>query len=836
MRPIDHRPPPASLEQQEGTVFSNLESELREMNEALLVSAVRQHELAEQAARADASVHDSEERYRALFDSIDEGFCIIEMIFDEHDKPVDYRFLEVNPTFEKQCGLFGAVGKTMRELRPKHEENWFVTYGKVAMTGEAIRFTSQAKELIGKWYDCYACRVGGPESRKVAVVFNDITERKRSQDELRESHARFETLFDTSPVGMYLVDAQFRLRKMSAKTRAVFGGISDLIGRDFSEVVHILWPPALAGEIVARFRHTLATGEPFKAAELSEVRYDRNVREYYDWEVHRITLPDGQHGVVCYFLDISARVLTQQALRESEIRYRRLFETAKDGILILDAHTGKITDANAFMGSLVGQGAHEMLGKELHDIGLFGDTEASKQAFKELQENRYVRYEHLPVKNQHGGSVEVEVVANVYHEDHTLVAQCNVRDISQRVALEKKIAQQAEALAEESHRKDEFLAMLSHELRNPLAPIRSAVHLLKLQSRGGENPIQKQAREIIERQVGNLAKLVNDLLEVSRVVSGRIRLDRHVVDLNQIVLHAIETVRPLIDQHKHTLVVNLESHPGADAGSEIWIDADATRMEEVIINLLNNAAKYTPDGGRIEVFCERPLGTQSVQVRVRDNGTGIDRKFLPGIFDLFTQADRSLARSAGGLGIGLALVHRLVAMHGGTVEAQSPPEGSNFGSEFTVRLPLATVPAGPTGPEAAPAAEVIPAPDEGVRVLIIDDSFDQMTMLSMILEHKGYAVQSASNGPDGLTTISSWHPDIVLLDIGLPGLSGYDVAKRIRADAIPAHAGGAVRLIALTGYGRDEDKALAREAGFDFHATKPVDFTELEKMLIAPPA
>jgi PAS domain S-box-containing protein len=808
----------------------DLELRLRELNEALLVSAVRQQELAEQARNAEAATRESEGRYRTLLNSIDEGFCIIEVMFDERDRPVDYRFVEVNPTFEKQSGLIGVIGKTMRELRPEHEENWFQIYGKVALTGEPIRFINQAKQLAGTWYDVYACRVGGPQSRNVAVVFNDITDRKREQEALRDGHTRFETLFDTSPVGMYLVDQDFRLRKMSAKTRAVFDGIKDLIGRDFAEVVHTAWPPVVAGEILARFRHTLATGEPYQNAELSEVRSDRNVREYYEWELHRIVLPHGKFGVVCYFLDISARVLAEKAVRESETRYRRLFETAKDGILILDAHTGKITDANAFMGSLVGQEAHELLGKELHEIGLFGDTEASKRAFKELQEKHYVRYEHLPVKNQHGGSVEVEVVANVYREDQAMVAQCNVRDISQRVLLEDKIREQAEALAAESSRKDEFLAMLSHELRNPLAPIRAAVYLLKLHGSGSEDVTHTQALETIERQTVNLTRIINDLLEVSRVISGRIRLDLQTVDANQVVMHAVETVMVLIKHHKHEVIFNLNK-PG------LWVKADVTRLEEVFVNLLNNAAKYTPDGGTIWIDSE-PLADdgrgEGVLVRVRDNGTGIGPELLtkgsaglPHIFDLFTQADRSLARSAGGLGIGLSLAHRLVELHGGTIQATS--SGPGKGSEFTVRLPRVLQPVSHAEPhsERSPADEANKPGD--IRVLVVDDNIDQALMLASTLRLKGYNVESVNNGIDGLKVALQWRPDIALLDIGLPGMDGYEVARRLRGDS----ATRSMRLIAVTGYGRGSDLSMAMEAGFDAHLTKPINFDDLEEHMKA---
>lgn len=526
---------------------------------------------------------------------------------------------------------------------------------------------------------------------------------------------------------------------------------------------------------------------------------------------------DNSELILLAIEDITQRRAADQNLHDSEVRYRRLFQTAKDGILILDANTGKIIDANAFMSGLVGLEPEQLLGKELYEIGMFKDIEENKEAFRELQHKRYIRYDHLPVQNQRGERVEVEFVANVYHEDHTLVAQCNVRDIAPRIAMENKIIAQAEALAEESRRKDQFLAMLSHELRNPLAPIRSATHLLKLQEHGSENFIQKQAREVIERQVANLTRLVSDLLEVSRVVSGRIRLNLTTLDVNQVVRHAIETARPLIELRKHELTLNLCTNP-------VWASADATRLEEVFVNLLGNAAKYTPEGGRIEVHCERHQN--HALVRVRDNGIGIESDMLREgrIFELFTQADRSLDHAAGGLGIGLSLVHRIVQLHGGTAEAQS--DGPGKGSEFILRLPLVPEPGVQHSP---PAEEPSGERPDGMRVLVVDDNIDACTMLSHALRGKGYGVQVAHTGPDGLRVAQQWRPDIVLLDIGLPGLDGYEIARRLRAEKTTSE----MRVIAMTGYGRETDIKLAREAGFDAHLTKPFDFHEMEKLMAA---
>lgn len=500
-------------------------------------------------------------------------------------------------------------------------------------------------------------------------------------------------------------------------------------------------------------------------------------------------------------------------LRDSEMRYRRLFQTSQDGILILDAQTGKIIDANAFMSGMLGRELPELIGKELYEIGMFGDEQANKAAFTELQRNSYIRYDHLPVQKPNGEVTQVEFVSNVYQEGDRSVAQCNVRDITERIRMEQEIKTQAEALAEQSRRKDEFLAMLSHELRNPLAPIRSATHMLKLQERGSENLIQQQAREVIERQVTNLTRLVSDLLQISRVATGQIKLRPETVDMRQIVQHGLQTARPLIDRQRHQVLLKLPEEP-------VWVHVDPTRLEEVVVNLLTNAAKYTDEGGRIELILDGE--PDRTILRVRDSGMGIAAELLPRIFDLFTQAERSIDRSQGGLGIGLSLVKRLVELHGGTVTANSA--GLGEGSEFIVSMPLAAA------PDLAPPSGVVGQATQsarGLRVLVVDDNIDGCKMLAHFLRHQGYAVQTAYTGTAGLQTAETWRPDAILLDIGLPGLDGYAIARRIRADSALKN----ITLIALTGYGQDSDIQLAREAGFDAHLVKPVDPTVVEKLL-----
>ena len=530
--------------------------------------------------------------------------------------------------------------------------------------------------------------------------------------------------------------------------------------------------------------------------------------------------PEGENPtfVLLAIEDLTGRRGAEAALKGSELRYRRLFQTAKDGILILDAGTGKIIDANPFMSGLLGYEHDEFLGRELWQIGLFGDQAASRAAYRELKEKGYIRYDHLPLKTKGGREVEVEFVSNVYPVGDRQVAQCNIRDITDRSRLERQTQDQATALADLHRRKDEFLAMLSHELRNPLSPILNAVHLLRLQ--GDEGLIQREARNVIERQVGQLTRLIDDLLEVSRITTGRVHLQQDRMDVRGVVERAVESARPLIARRQHELSVTLPPEP-------IWLFADSTRLEQVVVNLLNNAAKYTEEGGRIWLTI-RQAGDEMV-LRVRDSGVGISPEVLSRVFDLFTQADRSLDRSQGGLGIGLALVQRLVEMHRGTVVAHST--GLGRGAEFTVRLPVLLSPAMHAPP--GPTKPVDPTGREW-RVLVVDDNEDSADMLARLLARSGHDVRTAYAGPSALDVAAEFLPEAVLLDIGLPGINGYEVARRLRQ--IPQLGG--VKLVAMTGYGQEADIRLAQEAGFDSHQVKPVDFVkvgELLTTLLSPP-
>jgi PAS domain S-box-containing protein len=498
--------------------------------------------------------------------------------------------------------------------------------------------------------------------------------------------------------------------------------------------------------------------------------------------------------------------------QRTELRYRRLFESAKDGILILDTGTGRIVDANPFICDLLDQSHDELCDKELWELGMFRDKLANQHAVRTLQTERYLRVEQMQLESSRGKPCEVEMVANAYLEGEHRVIQCNIRDITERVRLEKKTKEQADALADLHHRKDEFLAMLSHELRTPLAAISNAVQLLNRPA--NETHVHEQARGIVERKVAHLKHLVDDLLEVSRITTGRVQLRHDRIMISGIIERAIETVRPLMERRTHELTVSLPPQP-------VWLSADPARLEQVVVNLLTNAAKYSEERGHIWLTVERRGDT--VELHVRDLGVGIAPDLLPHIFDLFTQAEPSLDRSEGGLGVGLCLVQRLVELHGGTVKVSSV---LGVGSEFVVRLPalpeLAESPVivAPPGAVAKPAAG-------RCRVLIVDDDEDTAESLAMLLESSGHHVRMAHDGPAALEAALEYRPDVMLLDIGLPMLNGFEVAERVRKLTDIQNT----VLVAVTGYGQQKDRTRTTEAGFDHHLVKPANFGEVEKIL-----
>ena len=635
---------------------------------------------------ADQRLQLSESRFRTLFDSMDEGFCVIEMMFDANGAARDYRFLEVNPAFSRHNGMHDAVGRTMRDFAPDMDPVFFETYGRVVTGGEPIRFVSESKALQ-RWFDVYAFRLGDAADGKVAILFKDITASRHAEDRLREAEEQFRTLADNIAQFAWTADATGSIYWYNRRWYDYTGTTLEAMqGWGWQAVHH----PDHVDGVVERLRRSFDSGEP--------------------WED---TFP----------------------LRGKDGGYRWFLSRA------------------------------------------------------------------LPIRNDQGELLR-------WFGTNT--------DITEQRDTAEELRGVAAELSQADRRKDEFLATLAHELRNPLAPISSSLEILRLAK--DNDAMCERARMVMDRQLRQLARLVDDLLDVSRINSDKLELRLQRAALSAVVDSAVEASRPLLDRAGLRLSVTLPAEP-------IDLDADLTRLAQVFMNLLNNATKFTDRGGSVALTAARELG--EVVVTVKDSGIGIPADHLNRIFDMFSQVGSSLERSHGGLGIGLSLVRRLVELHGGRVEARS--DGPGRGSEFIVRLPVMSA----AVEFAAAPAEAATAAAQGLRILVVDDNHDAAVSLSALLEMMGNETHVVHDGLAAVDAAAAWRPDIVLLDIGLPGLNGYEAARRIREHA----DGGRIVLCALTGWGQDTDRLKSRDAGFDHHLVKPVDMAALERLLagMSPP-
>lgn len=729
----------------------------------------------------------------------------------------DLAIRRFSPQAEKQFSLIGAdVGRPIGHIRHQlfSPPDGHTSINLESLCVEVIQ-SGVEKELeildaAGRWFSLRLRPYITPDKQidGAVLLMIDIDELKRSQHEVDAARDYAENTVDTVRDPLLVLNAQLCVESANRSFyRAFHVSPAETIGTFIYDLGNRQWNIPRLRELLEDVLPQSTSIEAFQV----EHDFEQLGRRTMLLDARRILDPQRKTKQILLAIeDITDRKELEGKLNASETLYRRLFETAKDGVLILDAETGKILEANPFMAELSGYPVTDFIGKELWEIGLFRDQAANEAAFRDLQQKGFVRYDHLPLKSTFEQQVEVEFVSNVYESDHRRVAQCNIRDISVRSRLEKQTQRQAAELSDLHRRKDEFLAMLSHELRSPLAPIANAVGLLTLQ-KGSENLIQAQARSIIERQMKHMQRLVDDLLEVSRITTGQVQLRRERVVASRIIEGAVETARPLIEERKQQLLVSIPPDP-------IWLDADISRLEQVLVNLLTNAAKYTSENGHIWVTMQQE--GDSCVIRVRDNGVGISRELLPRIFDLFTQAERSLDRSQGGLGIGLALVQRLTNLHGGTVEALSD---IGQGSEFVVRLPVLATEA----PIERMVNPEVPLPARSLRVLVVDDNLDTVLSFSMLLRALGNTVYTAHDGMQAVQSAHENKPDVILLDIGLPVLNGYEVARRIRQEPTLEH----VVMIALTGYGQDADRQAALQAGFDHHLVKPARLEQLQRIL-----
>ncbi|WP_051242769.1 hybrid sensor histidine kinase/response regulator [Azohydromonas australica] len=723
-------------------------------------------------------------------------------IFLEHVHPQDRA--GVRSALEQALEHATPLAQTFRVIWPEGSVHWLSAH--YAFHRNRDDFSVR---LIGSVRDI--------TERKQAVAEAQATAKAASKRALRMAlaaeteRARLDALLEAAPAGIAYAAKSGALVLVNAANRALWGNhpVADDVGQyqewkgwwaDGSERHGQRIQPhewglarALAGEEV---QGDLIEIEPFGAP---------GIRKAVLLRASPVRDPDGCiMGAVVAQMDITDRVRAEAELRASEAKLRiitdampqMVWSTRPDGF-----HDYYNRQWYAFTGvpegSTNGEGWAGMFHPEdqrhawerwRHSLDTGEPYEVEYRLRHCSGQYRWVLGRALPVRNDRGRIIR-------------WMGTCT--DIHESKLAQEALQNSEESLRQADHRKDEFLAMLAHELRNPLAPITTAAQLLR--SDLGDPQRVAKASAIISRQVRHLNDLVNDLLDVSRVTRGLVHLDLETLDLQEALLAAVEQVRPLIQAREHVLTIDLESTPR-------WVRADRTRCIQMVANLLHNAAKYTPAGGRI--WLDTHAGSGYVRVQVRDNGDGIDAALLPHIFDLFTQADRTLDRSQGGLGIGLPLVRALAEMHGGRISAQSP--GRGLGSTFALELPVAEAPQA-----AAVQADTrrVARPAAGLRIALVDDNADAAQTLAALLQSQGHEVSVFGCAGELLERGIEPPPQVCILDIGLPDMSGHELARRLRQRPELA----ACRLYALTGYGQERDRSASREAGFDEHFVKPVD-------------
>lgn len=782
------------------------------------------------------AIAESEQRYRTLFESISEGFCVIEVLFDEDDRPVDYRFIETNPAFERHTGLIDAAGRTAQEMIPGLERRWVELYGRVASTGEPARFVENS-EAMGRWFEVEAFRVGAPEDRRVGLLFADITERRRALREFRASERRereradeLAALMDSVPAVVLLAhDREARKLTGSRKAHDVFRIPPDetfslgagepgepvpfRIFQDGEEV------PAGELPVQRAARGELVQGEQF------EVRFDDGESVHLFGNAIPLEGGDGEpRGALAALIDITDRERAEQRLRSSAERLRLARAAARLGIHDYEVRTGRI-GWDARTRELWGLGPDEPV---TYDVWLSGvhadDREAAEAAVRSAidPDGDGIYFAEYRVVNRKDGITRwVEATGQTTFENGEAVRMVGtVQDVT-----EEKEARAA--LEEADRRKDEFLATLAHELRNPLGAIRAATTAM---TEAGDDPdILENMTHVIERQSAYLVRLIDDLMDVSRISLGRINLTPEDLDLVAVVRQVVADSALRFHQKGVALEADLPDEP-------VRIVADRVRITQVVNNLRDNALKFTPPEGQVRIGVERD-GERAV-IRVEDTGVGMTPEKISEAFEMFTQLEASGtmpggALGASGLGIGLSLAKTIVDMHEGAIEAKS--DGPGRGSEFVVRLPLAATDAAIADDEARPGDEARAAPEAdgeaeppaGLRIVVAEDHRDARDVVTMMLRMKGHEVEPAKDGLEALEMLRSQRPDAALLDIGMPGMDGYQVARAVREEPW----GRNMLLVAMTGWGRDSDKARATEAGFDMHLTKPINLRALDELL-----
>ena len=644
------------------------------------------------------------------------------------------------------------------------------------------------------------------------LVFRDISHRIQSEKSMRDSEARKTAMFEAALDGIISIDQEGTIIEFNAAAERIFGfRREEAIGKELAELII---PPAYRERHRKGLAQYLTTqqGSVFnQRLELSAIRANG---EEFPVELTVTPIPlDGPAQFTAYLRDISQRKQFEQALRESEERFRALADNIPQLAWIADAGTdGQVHWFNRNWFEYTGTTLEEMKGRGWIAVHHPDYVDRVVQKFAYHVTEGLDWEDTFPLRGKDGQYVWFLSRMKVIRDNSGRVVRIfgTNTDITDARRTAEELRKLTAELSEADRRKDEFLATLAHELRNPLAPIRNGLQVLGLA--GDSKSVSEQILTMMERQLEQMVRLVDDLMDVSRISTGKVELRRECVSLASIVNNAVETSNPLVENMRHKLTIQLPE-------STILVNVDAIRLSQVIMNLLNNAAKYSEPGGHIQLTSERIGG--DVVVSVRDTGIGIAADQIPHLFDMFSQVDHSIEKSQGGLGIGLCLAKRIVEMHGGTIDARS--QGLGKGSEFVVRLPVVVENA---------ATQLNPEVQEqdiksNLRILIVDDNKDGAGTLSMMLKILGNVTRTAYDGEDAVKAAIEFQPDVILLDIGLPKLNGYEVCRRIREQK----NGHKVLIIAQTGWGQDEDRQRTHDAGFDHHLVKPVDLTELNKLI-----
>ncbi|MDN4036430.1 PAS domain S-box protein [Massilia sp. YIM B02443] len=645
----------------------------------------------------------------------------------------------------------------------------------------------------------------------------DITERKEIEQTLEDARLRLNATLSAGEVGTWIWDIRQDRIRGDGNLADLFGVAPEAVAEATLAVYLGAVHPDHLNEVLRQIRHSVDTGEPYFATYRI-----RHPEEGYRWVSARGRVERDEEGnpalLAGVILNITEQKQAQEALEQAEERYRTLITSMDEAFsivqVLLDAdgrpadyrfeQVNRAFEEQSGLVDAAGKTIREMVpGIEARWIEIYGAVALKREPVRFTEHSAAMGY-WWDVYATPIGKPEERRIAILF------------TDITARRAAEEALRQTAADLSETNRRKTEFLATLAHELRNPLAPMRTGLDLLRLGTKEGQGgPGNTRVMDMMDRQLRQMVHLIDDLMDVSRISSGKIVLKRERIDLGQAIANAVETALPAAEAARHALTVDL-----ADGGLEV--EADATRLAQVLSNLLTNAVKYTPPGGRIRVSVRRDGDAASVAVS--DSGMGIPREEQARVFDMFSQVSRNMGRAQGGLGIGLSLVRSLVEMHGGSIAVRSA--GAGQGSTFTVTLPLASA----AGAQSTPASGV--APDGGarhaaLRIVVADDNVDAALMLGSLLEAAGHHAETVHDGVQALHRIDAIHPDVAILDIGMPGLNGYEVAQQVRAtpgrrDTI---------LIALTGWGGELDRSRSGAAGFDAHLTKPAGLDELDRLI-----